>query len=1131
MKHLLTPQFFFFFIISIFCITYIAPVYSQFKCLEDQKILLLELKDEFSFNSSASRKLVQWNENKDCCSWDGVGCDTAGHIISLELDHESIFAGLENSTSLYSLQYLEKLNLAFNCFNRIQIPRRLSNLANLTHLNLSDSCFYGQVPVELSAMRGLVSLDLSNLNAGFHIPDLKRLVQNLTELRTLYLDGVNISIKGNDWCRVLSSFLPNLRELSLVQCGLFGPIDSSLSQLHSLSVLRLDWNPLSTTVPDFFANFSKLTTLSLSYCLLQGLFPSKIFQLPTLQNLDLAYNFDLSGTLPQFLPTSSLRTMVLSYTNFSRSLPDSINNLIMLSRIELSNCKFSGPIPSTITNLTELLYLDLSFNNLTGLIPEFHMSKKLTHIDLSFNRLSGPLSSAHFEGLSNLGYIGLASNLLTGNLPSFLFVLPSLQKLVLNYNQFDGQIEELPNPVSSQLNVLDLSTNNLQGNIPSSLFVLPFLQNLFLYNNQFDGQIEEHPNPESSQLNILDLSSNNLQGNLPSSLFLFPSLQNLLLSNNQFDGQIAEIPNPVSSQLNTLDLSSNNLQGPIPKFFFKFQQLQTLSLSFNFFNGTLDLDMMRDSRNLTTLEVSHNNLSMFSSSNGNSTFSTSLDKLDLSANKLKGEIPTRFWGMTNGLRYLNLSFNQLTGFQNPYTIPIINTLDLSSNQLRGELPIPPSLATYLEYSNNNFNALPEDIGNYISRARFFSLSNNSLTGEIPKSICNTSYLEVLDLSNNALNGSMPSCLTESNGRLGVLNLQRNMLSGNIPDTFSIGCSLKSLDLSQNFMTGRFPNSLVNCPYLEVLNIGNNSVEDTFPCMLMNTSLRVLVLRSNSFYGDLYCPGATQEWTNIQIIDLSVNKFTGDLSPSYFSNWKGMMNSNYNQQLDLRYKTADDHYIQATVMVIIKGQQMELQKILIVFTSIDFSSNKFEGNIPGSIVDLNSLYFLNLSSNAFKGTIPASIGNMKQLESLDLSMNHLTGKIPGELASLTFLAFFNLSFNKLSGSIPLGRQLQTFSADSYEGNAGLCGFPLNISCNPNIPPPKFENRRFHGKTDIDWNYIFASLGFTTGLGIFVLPLLFFPNWRERYFDQVDQVLLKIFHQQKGRKRRTGARVPRNQIRRL
>ncbi|KAL2479413.1 receptor like protein 54 [Abeliophyllum distichum] len=356
-----------------------------------------------------------------------------------------------------------------------------------------------------------------------------------------------------------------------------------------------------------------------------------------------------------------------------------------------------------------------------------------------------------------------------------------------------------------------------------------------------------------------------------------------------------------------------------------------------------------------------------------------------------------------------------------------------------------------------------------------------------------------------------------------------MLGGNIPDTFSIGCGLKSVDLSQNFMTGKFPRSLVNCPHLEVLNIGNNNVEDTFPCMLMNTSLRVLVLRSNSFYGDLYCPGATQEWTNIQIIDLSINNFTGDLSPSYFSNWKGMMNSNYNEPLDLRYKTADDHYIQATVMVIIKGQQMELQKILLVFTSIDFSSNKFEGKIPGSIVDLNSLYFLNLSSNAFKGTIPASIGNMKQLESLDLSVNHLTGKIPGELASLTFLAFFNLSFNKLSGSIPLGRQLQTFSADSYEGNAGLCGFPLNISCNSNkvdgVPP--------HGKTDIDWNYICASLGFATGLGIFVLPLLFSPKWRERYFDQVDQVLLKNFHfhQQKGRKRRTSARVPRNQIRRL
>ncbi|KAL2500232.1 receptor like protein 6 [Forsythia ovata] len=982
------------------------PVCSQSRCLEDQKILLLKLKVEFRFDPLASRKLVIWNENEDedCCSWDGVECDGAGHVISLELDNESIYAGLENSTSLFSLQYLERLNLAFNNFNNIQIPSRLYNFTKLTHLNLSETGFVGQIPVELSSMRRLVSLDLSNMYTGnqplkLENPDLKRLVQNLTKLRELNLDGVVIAAHGRNWSRILSSFLPNLRVLSLRQCYLLGPIDSSLSQLHSLEVLRLDLNNLSTTVPDLFVNFSKLTTLSLGGCSLRGLFPSKIFQVPTLQNLDLSYNFLLSGTLPQFQLTRSLRIMVLSSTNFSDSLPDSISNLKMLSRIELNNCKFSGKIPSTITELTELIYLDLSDNNFTGLIPQYPMLKKLTYIDLSRNRLTGSLPSAHFEALSNLEYINFGHNLLNGNLPSALFVLPSLQKL--------------------------------------------------------------------------------------------------LLSNNQFDGQIEEIPNPPASQIKELDLRSNNLQGQIPK-------------------------------------VSR------------ATAALNLSVLDLSANQLKGKIPTWIWEINNrSLTDLNLSFNQLTSFEKPYSIhslTILTVLDLSFNQLHGELPIPPPSSAYLDYSNNNFNSsIPADIGTYTSRASYLSLSNNSFTGVIPTSFCMAYYLLVLDLSNNALNGSIPSCLTEnSGGYLGVLNIRRNRLSGNIPDSFSIGCRLKTLDLSHNSLTGNFPGSLVNCPLLDVVNIGYNRVEGTFPCMFMNTNLRVLVLRSNRFHGELQCPGAIQEWPKLQIIDISVNNFTGDLSPSYFLNWKGMKDFNYDgneghKGLRFDFLKLNEFYYRDMVTLTIKGLDMELKKISIVFTHIDFSRNKLKGKIPDSIGHLKSLYLLNLSSNAFTQTIPATIGNLKQLGSLNLSMNRLTGKIPGELASLTFLSFLNLSFNKLSGSIPLGRQLQTFSADSYEGNAGLCGFPLNISCNSNkmdgVPPMKFENGHFQKKTEIDLDYIFAALGYGTGLGISVLLLLFCPNWRERYFDEVDKILVKIFHKQRGRNRRIGAGVPRNQIRRL
>ncbi|KAL7095272.1 hypothetical protein ACP275_10G013300 [Erythranthe tilingii] len=479
--------------------------------------------------------------------------------------------------------------------------------------------------------------------------------------------------------------------------------------------------------------------------------------------------------------------------------------------------------------------------------------------------------------------------------------------------------------------------------------------------------------------------------------------------------------------------------------------------------------------NLSILDLSFNNLSIVSDNSSSSlpllpqindlglascnlkkipqlSKESRLNTLDLSSNQLKGQIPNWIWEIGNGsLKRVNLSFNMLDDFQKPYKFPpYLNILDLHFNRLQGKLPIPPLVSDYVDFSFNYFsNSIPNDIGNFIPTAIFFSVSNNNLIGEIPTSICNASYLQVLDLSGNALNGSIPSCLPNMNFQLGVLSLASNNLSGDIPDTFADKCSLKTLDLENNVLTGKIPGSLVNCSFLEVLNIGNNRIEDTFPCMLTKTELRVLILRSNELYGNLLCPsGPTQEWRKLQIIDISHNDFDGDISVLNFSNWRGMMISANNNNDLIRFDSSlfNGLHYQDTITVTIKGLEIKLTKILTIFTSIDFSRNKFHGGIPSSIGDLKSLYLLNLSHNAIMGSIPASIGNLKQLGSLDLSSNNLTGNIPVELASLGFIGFLNLSFNDLFGMIPKGPQLQTFTEASYEGNVGLCGFPVNKSCN-------------------------------------------------------------------------------------
>lgn len=78
--------------------------------------------------------------------------------------------------------------------------------------------------------------------------------------------------------QALSSSLPNLQVLTLPICFLSGPIDPSLLNLRSDSVIRLDMNDLSSPVLVFLADFSNLTFLYLSGCGWHGAFPERYYR-------------------------------------------------------------------------------------------------------------------------------------------------------------------------------------------------------------------------------------------------------------------------------------------------------------------------------------------------------------------------------------------------------------------------------------------------------------------------------------------------------------------------------------------------------------------------------------------------------------------------------------------------------------------------------------------------------------------------------------------------------------------------------------------------------------------------------------------------------------------------------------
>ncbi|MED6156154.1 hypothetical protein PIB30_011884 [Stylosanthes scabra] len=953
-----------FLVISIIHSTCLSHVISGL-CLDDQRSLLLQFKNNLTFDPIGSMTLSSWNEsNTSCCEWSGVTCDHHGHVTGLDLSDDGIEGALDNSSSLFSLQHLQRLNLADNYFNS-SIPSKFNKLENLTYLNLASAGFVGQVPIEISQLARLVTLDLSTPN--------------------------------DDW--VYSALVPQHQEK-----------------------------------PD--------------RGLLVGTFPQGIFQITTLSYIDISHNPYLHGSFPEFPRNGSLRTIRTAHTNFSGGLPLSIGNLVHLSSLDLSHCNFGGTLPSSFSKLTKLNEMDLSYNNFLGAIP----------------------SSAHFEGLQSLTKIHLSYNSITGSIPSSLFMIPSLKSVLLSHNKF-SELEESTLVFSSRLEYLDVSCNNLSGSIPPFIFHLRGLSHLNLGNNKLSGPI--YPSIiQLSGLTELDLSSNKFNFSWPMLLDALAPLRNLTVLDLSFN-KIDDV------KVTATDVALST-----------FPQLSFLNLA---------------SCNLKTFP-------------GFLRYQFGLYDLNLSYNQIQGTIPNWIWRQYY-LDNLDVSHNFLTNFEGPlHNLTLqLSTLYLQFNKLQGPMPDFLYYASTADYSSNNFNSLiPADIGHHMHGTIYLSLANNSFHGSIPHSLCNAARLLVLDLSHNKISGKIPHCLIKLGMTLAVLNLGSNNLIGHIPNAFPNSCALQTIVLNGNQLAGILPKSIEYCTALQILDVGRNQIVGAFPCFLCNIStLHVLILRNNKFHGPMGCPKNNNVWNMIQIVDVAFNNFSGELPVKWFSGWKKMIsNDDGANSIQSLIQSYDGNlfqlYYQDSTTVTGKGQEMELVKILTIFTSIDFSYNQFEGPIPKELMDLKALYLLNLSHNALSGQIPSSIGNLSQLESLDLSKNSLEGEIPTELANLNFLSVLNLSFNHLTGRIPTGTQLQSFEASSFEGNDGLYGPPLTKTPNPLPPPPEVPPCGSLA-CEVHWDLVSAEVGLVFGLGSIIVPLLFWKRWRMRYCQFLDKTLCRIFPQ--------------------
>ena len=839
---------------------------------------------------------------------------------------------------------------------------------------------------------------------------------------------------------------------------------------------------------------------------------STLFRLVHLQMLDLSDNNFNSSEIPSRLGHDllSLSYLNLSLSAFSGQIPSEISKLSKLSTLDLSQNNGlelrKSNMRILVQNLTSIKQLHLSDVGIYSTVPDILVNaSSLTSLNLSYCGLNGEFPVGIFH-LPNLEELSFDWNIdLNGYFPTFNRT-NSLKILVVSGTNFSG---ELPSSIGNlrSLNYLGISYCGFDSRVPSSfgnLTQLSFLQ-MTSFHNVSTGQFIV---PDSlscfgklTKLNNLDLSSINLRGNFPRFVGNLTQLAYLDLGDNSITGEIPSWLGLEWTQLTHLDLFVNNLQGTVPKSLFHLRNLEFLDLSTNNLSGLVEFDEFSNLKKLKSVCLSYNKLSVRVKSGSSATLPKfevlrlaecnliefpeflknqyELGDLDLSDNNIHGQIPKWFWNATREtLVNFDLSFNFLTGFEeNPVALPWTNLqiFNLDNNRLQGSLPIPPqSITTY-------------------------TVRDNNYSGEISPLFCNLNYLQVLDLGNSSLSGMLPQCLGKSS-TLEILHLMFNSFHGDIPPFCANKNSFTFVELGYNRLQGRLPRSMAYCTQLEFLHIGNNQISDIFPSWLgVLPVLRGLILRSNAFHGIIGKPPTNHEFPKLGIIDLSNNLFSGMLPSKYMDNWnflkyvvenEGRLYFGVSNEGSLYYESSSNgstnkygtfYRFSYNMIIPVKGVDLIYVMTPYDLRLIDFSSNRFEGEIPASIIgSLRALHLLNLSNNALSGHIPSSLGNLTALESLDLSQNKLSGRIPSSLAQLTFLEYFNVSHNHLWGHIPLGQQFGTFLEDSYQGNSGLCGMPLSRNCEDSessrLPPPSsFEEDEEAGfPFEFDWYVVLPGV---------------------------------------------------------
>ncbi|CAL9750742.1 unnamed protein product [Musa acuminata subsp. burmannicoides] len=776
------------------------------------------------------------------------------HYLDLQRWYDDDFLHVDDLDWLSRIPSLKFLDMTFvNLSKTTNWFYVINSIPSLEVLRLSDAdlpCVPSPLPpFNLTA---IATLDLSwnsNITSA-----MLRWLSNATSLENLLLSGCgSLTVES---VQVALGALLNLKKLDLSANSLKGEIREILNNVSSRGLKHLDlsWNQLSGDIPP--GSLRDLEYLDLSWNLNVDVhILASLGNLTNLRHLDLWGN-SISGEIPPIVGDAvRLEYLDLSYNGIIGKIPESIGNLSNLLELHLSGNKIVGWIPPSIGNLTNLVHLDLSMNNISGYIPEtlgtlIHMEKLflsnnhisgqipkkigklhyLQNLDMSYNNLSGQIPTT-LGDLCNLTVLDLSHNNI-GNITEAHFLnLTSLSELIIASNSLNVMLPNDWRPPFSAITI-DMSFCHLRGKFPEWFQTQQQLQWLYLSGVGVSGSLPIWFSNFSRGLLSLNMSSNNLQGRLPS-----PPQFILDLSNNSFVGPIPSSFEEGASLI-LLSLSHNHINGDFPSFFCNMNFLQVLDLSNNHLIGKISNCHNSFPTFLRSLHLNNNNLSGTIPSFLK--YCNKLITVDLGENKLFSKIPTWIGRNHSSLKVLRLRSNLLYGTipENIGDLTSLQVLDLSSNKFFGSLPS----------SLGNFNAMVEvqnDTRPLLQDNNYTYIESSLLTtkGSMVDYTTILSLVTSIDLSNNHLSGEIPKEMTKLLG-LRFLNLSNNHLTGRIPEKMGDMKQLESLDLSVNNLTGEIPSSFSAMSFLARLNLSYNNLSGKIP-----TSSQLSTFGSWSYVGN------------------------------------------------------------------------------------------------------------------------------------------------------------------------------------------------------------------------------------------------------------------------------------------